>query len=119
MQDPYCPDCGIVNDLHSGIYCRRMKEDKAKYERNLELVREMNKILHREIDELELLNEIADKLIAKLVTGADYLLRDLDCVDAGTLSRAKTEAQKWLGRNGCPTDKDSLTVEAPTSGDNA
>jgi hypothetical protein len=99
MKDPYCPECGVVQDLHSTIYCGIIREQRATYERKLELLREMSNIWRRNIDELEMLEEMSDKIIAKLVAGADNLLRDLDCVDARTLSVAKGEAQRWLERN--------------------
>jgi len=69
------------------------------YENKLELLREMGCIWSRDIDELKMLEEMSDQIIAKLIAGADNLLRDLDCVDARTLSLAKGEAQRWLERN--------------------
>ncbi len=99
MKDPYCPDCGVVQDLHSGIYCGIIRKQRATYERKLEMLKEMS-----------------DKIIAKLITGADNLLRDLDCVDARTLSLAKAEAQRWLGRNGGATTEKSSAVQCTSSG---
>ena len=29
--DPYCVICGIVNDLHSNLYCRKMQEQRRVY----------------------------------------------------------------------------------------
>lgn len=81
-------------------------------ERKIELLRQMNKIWHRDIEELEALEKISDNIIAKLVTGADNLLRDLDCIDARTLSLAKSEAQRWLERNKGATTEQSSAVGA-------
>jgi len=98
MKDPYCPDCGVITDLHSTFYCGLIREQRAYYEFRLELLREMKKM--------------SDKIIAKLVAGADNLLRNLDCIDARTLSLAKSEAERWLGRNGGATTEQSSAVGA-------
>jgi len=129
MKDPYCPDCGVVQDLHSTIYCGIIREQRTTYERKIELLREMGRIWSRDIDELEALEKISDNIIAKLVAGADNLLRDLDCIDARTLSLAKSEAQRWLERNkGATTEQSSafgatvnksLTVGEPVPGEDA
>jgi hypothetical protein len=117
MQDPYCPECGVVQDLHSGIYCGIIREQRATYERKLELHREMGRIWSRDIDELEMLEEMSDKIIAKLVAGADNLLRDLDCIDARTLSLAKADAERWLQRNGGAITEQSSAVGEPAHGE--
>jgi hypothetical protein len=28
MSDPYCEHCGVVDDLHSKLYCRKIKDDQ-------------------------------------------------------------------------------------------
>jgi len=33
MKDPYCQNCGVVDDLHSVIYCRRWMEDREAWKR--------------------------------------------------------------------------------------
>lgn len=36
MNDPYCPKCGVVQQLHSGLYCSRLHEaEKARDEARL------------------------------------------------------------------------------------
>lgn len=122
MEDPYCIECGVVREQHSDLYCRLIQEQKTALreravaiencERKIELLRQMNKIWHRDIEELEALEKISDNIIAKLVTGADNLLRDLDCIDARTLSLAKSEAQRWLERNKGATTEQSSAVGA-------
>lgn len=66
MNEPYCPDCGVVQDLHSGIYCGIVKQEREKHERKLELVREMNRMLRRDIDSLEDQGGIIDQARADL-----------------------------------------------------
>lgn len=33
MRSPYCCHCGIVDDLHSNLYCRLMQSDRAELKR--------------------------------------------------------------------------------------
>ena len=33
MHISYCPQCGVVNDLHINLYCRLMQSDRAELER--------------------------------------------------------------------------------------
>jgi hypothetical protein len=106
MKDPYCPECGVVQDLHSTIYCGIIREQRATYERKLELHREMGRIWSRDVDELEALEKISDNIIAKL----------LNWVPA---CEARSEAERWLQRNGGATTEQSSEVEKPTPGEDA
>ena len=30
MKDPYCPKCGVVEQVHSGLYCSRLASAEAE-----------------------------------------------------------------------------------------
>ncbi len=66
----------------------------------------MGRIWSRDVDELEALEKISDNIIAKL----------LNWVPA---CEARSEAERWLQRNGGATTEQSSEVEKPTPGEDA
>lgn len=103
MKEPYCPDCGVVQDLHSGIYCGIVKTEREKYERKLELVREMNRILRRDIDSLEDQGGIIDSLRAE---HKDITVRLADAI-------AELEGIYGMLNGGTPSHTPSQTPQVP------
>lgn len=48
-QEPYCHHCGVVDDLHSGLYCRKIKEWKSRseahYQNYLQMLDRVDKLV--------------------------------------------------------------------------
>jgi dTDP-4-amino-4,6-dideoxygalactose transaminase len=47
MKDPYCPHCGVVDDIHSALYCRRLQEKEKMLKLALEIISKYQDALER------------------------------------------------------------------------
>jgi uncharacterized protein (UPF0147 family) len=68
-RDPYCPRCGVVENIHSGVYCSRLSESEklnatlreAIYGLRAEL-REARAVIRNTAETVQAFREQAEKL---------------------------------------------------------